>query len=54
MNPKSDIVAKYENHYKRLSKEFGREMKPEDYWFSSARNYASLDNDLDVEVFLMG
>jgi REP element-mobilizing transposase RayT len=28
--------------------------KPEDYWFSSARNYASLDNDLDVEVFLMG
>lgn len=26
----------------------------EDYWFSSARNYAGLDNDLDVEVVFMG
>lgn len=28
--------------------------KPEEYWFSSARNYACLDNDLDVEVVFMG
>ena len=26
----------------------------EDYWFSSARNYAELDNDLYVEVVFMG
>ena len=28
--------------------------KPEEYWFSSARNYACLDNDLDVEVVFIG
>ena len=26
----------------------------EDYYFSSARNYAGLDNDLEVEVVFMG
>ena len=28
--------------------------KPEDYWFSSARNYAGLENDLEVQVVFMG
>jgi predicted alpha/beta superfamily hydrolase len=46
LDPTSDIVAKYENHYKRLSKEFGREMKPEDdmvnglgYQFMNMKHY---------------
>ncbi len=26
----------------------------EDYYFSSARNYVALDNDLEVEVVLQG
>jgi hypothetical protein len=30
LNPESDFVGKVENHYKQLSKEFGKEMKPED------------------------
>ena len=28
--------------------------EPEHYWFSSARNYAGLDSDLDVEVVFTG
>jgi hypothetical protein len=26
---------------------------PEDYYFSSARNYASLENDLDVFILVL-
>ena len=31
MNPESDILGKVQNYYTRLSKEFGREIKPEQY-----------------------
>jgi hypothetical protein len=57
MNPKSDIVAKYENHYKRLSKEFGREMKPEDdtinglgYQFMNMQQYDKAEQFFKLNV----
>jgi hypothetical protein len=57
LDPTSDIVAKYENHYKRLSKEFGREMKPEDdmvnglgYQFMNMQHYEKAEQFFKLNV----
>lgn len=57
LNPKSDIVAKYENHYKRLSKEFGKEMKPKDdminglgYQFMNREQYEKAEQFFKLNV----
>ena len=57
LNPKSDIVAKYNNHYKRLSKEYGREMKPDEklinglgYQFMSMKQYEKSEQFFKLNV----
>lgn len=57
MNPTSDIVAKYVNHYERLSKEFGREMKPNDdimnrlgYQFMNIKQYEKAEQFFKLNV----
>ena len=56
-NPTSDIVARYENHYKQLSKEFGREIKPEDdminglgYQFMNMKQYKKAEQFFKLNV----
>tara|TARA_B110000093_G_C12950165_1_gene402181 strand:- start:136 stop:1362 length:1227 start_codon:yes stop_codon:yes gene_type:complete len=56
-NPESVTTQKVENHYKRLSKEFGREIKPEEellnmlgYWLMSNKQFKNSEQFFKLNV----
>jgi predicted alpha/beta superfamily hydrolase len=57
VHPKSVTSKKVENHYKRLSKEFGREIKPEEelsnmlgYWLMSKKEFENSEQFFNLNV----